>query len=104
LTVITTGHDYLGRNDAPSGLAVDVSMLKGVRVLPSFIPTAQGVQSALGAKTNVIDPDPGTQPAVTFGVGHTTQSLNNAIRKSKVFTLGAGHGSKALFLGLGYQC
>jgi FAD binding domain-containing protein len=78
LTIITTGHDYLGRNDAPSGLALDVSPLKGVRVLPSFTPKSEGVESAIGTETNVISPQPGSQPAVTFGVGMTTQALNSA--------------------------
>jgi len=92
LTVITTGHDYLGRNDAPSGLAVDVSLLKGIQMHESFTPTEKGLDSAIGKKANVIDPKPGSQPVVTFGVGLSTQSLNNGIRASKVFTLGAGHG------------
>jgi hypothetical protein len=92
ITIITAGHDYLGRNNAPSGLSLDLSLLKGVRLLENFTPTVNGAHSALSAKTNVISPKVGSRPAVTFGVGMATQPLNDAIRVSKVFTLGAAHG------------
>jgi FAD/FMN-containing dehydrogenase len=100
LVIITSGHDFLGRNDASSGLTLDVSLLKGIQVLESFTPTKQGVQQ-LDIKANTIIPVPGQQAAVTFGVGWSTQQLNNAIYPSKLFSIGAGHGSVSVAGGWG---
>ncbi|KAK3082323.1 hypothetical protein LTS18_004235 [Coniosporium uncinatum] len=103
LTITNSGHDYLGRNDAPSGLALDVSGFRGVRVEHAFTPTSAGV-SAPDARSEP-DPDAGaharavhaanttTWRAVTFGVGLTTQELNDALAPSNLFTMGAAHGS-----------
>ncbi|TGZ81304.1 FAD-binding domain-containing protein, partial [Ascodesmis nigricans] len=91
LTLLNSGHDFLGRNDAPSGLSLDVSQLAGVRVLSSFTPSAQGAEAPL-SEPNVITPGSG-QAAVTFGAGVSTQQLNDALAPSNLFTLGAAHGS-----------
>lgn len=89
---MTSSHDFLGRNDAPSGLTLDVSLLKGIQVLPSFSPSEKG--AAKPAKTlNTIVPVPGQQAAVTFGVGVSTQQLHDAVYSSKLLTVGAAHGS-----------
>ncbi|KAK2804805.1 hypothetical protein FQN51_001447 [Onygenales sp. PD_10] len=92
LSVVNSGHDFLGRNDAPSGLSLDISMLKGLKVLESFTPSEAGAESPSG-DVNVIAPVAGQQAAVTFGAGYGTQELNEAIDPSKLFTLGAAHGS-----------
>jgi hypothetical protein len=84
----------LGRNDAPSGLSLDTSLLGGIKVLESFEPTAQGAARP-GKTVNTIVPVAGKQAAVTFGVGVTTQRLNNALTPSKLVTVGAAHGSVA---------
>ncbi|PVH83979.1 FAD-binding domain-containing protein [Cadophora sp. DSE1049] len=63
LSVITTGHDQLGRSDAGSGLLIDLSLLKGVRVLESFEPTLEGAESPDHSGTagpNVIVPKEGS--------------------------------------------
>jgi FAD/FMN-containing dehydrogenase len=90
VSIINSGHDYMGRNDSPSGLWIDVSRLQGVRVTPTFTPTIEGMPAPL-LKTNVIPPQK-TPAAVTFGAGMNTVSLNQAIKASKLFTLGAAHG------------
>jgi FAD/FMN-containing dehydrogenase len=100
LVIITSGHDFLGRNDALSGLTLDVSLLKGIKVLESFTPTEQGA-SKPGRRPNTIIPVPGQQAAVTFGVGWSTQQLNNAIYPSRLFTIGAAHGSVSVAGGWG---
>lgn len=84
LTVITTGHDYQGRNDAPSGLSLDTSQLRGVKVLPSFTPTLQGAESpVVGQPVNIIPPGK-IGAAVTFGVGVVGSELNLAINESQI--------------------
>jgi FAD binding domain len=90
VSIINSGHDYMGRNDSPTGLWIDVSWLQGVRVTPTFTPTIEGMPAPL-SKTNVIPPQK-IPAAVTFGVGINTASLNKAIKASKLFTLGAAHG------------
>ncbi|KAE9986204.1 hypothetical protein EG327_004419 [Venturia inaequalis] len=42
LTAIHSGHDGLGRNDAPSGLLIGLENLTGMRVEEIFKPSAQG--------------------------------------------------------------
>jgi FAD/FMN-containing dehydrogenase len=69
-----------------------VTALKGVRVLESFTPTTKGVESVNSTiKTNVIKPQAG-QAYVTFGVGFSTQELNDQLAPSKLFAMGAAHG------------
>ncbi|KAF2402488.1 FAD-binding domain-containing protein [Trichodelitschia bisporula] len=100
LSVINSGHDFLGRNDAPSGLSLDVSLLGGVRVLESFTPTEKGAEKP-GKAPNTIVPVKGKQAAVTFGAGLSTQRLNNLIFPSKLLTMGAAHGSVSVAGGWG---
>jgi FAD/FMN-containing dehydrogenase len=92
LSIINSGHDFLARNDAPSGLRIDVSLLQGVRVLEEFVPTVQGAKSPF-EMINTIRPASGKQAAVTIGAGVGHQKLNNALHPSKLFTIGAAHGS-----------
>jgi hypothetical protein len=87
-----------GRNDAPSGLGLSLELLRGVRVLESYEPTANGAKvvdytSDPVKGANKIATRPGKQAAVTFGAGVTTQELNNAIDPSSLFTMGAAHGT-----------
>jgi FAD/FMN-containing dehydrogenase len=93
LSIINTGHDYHGRNDAPSGLSLDVSQLRGVRVSPSFIPTEHGAKSPVpGMQVEVINQVPGQQPAVTFGAGVVGSEINRAIKSNKLFIVSGGAG------------
>jgi FAD/FMN-containing dehydrogenase len=95
LSVIASGHDYLGRNNAASGLSLDVSLLDGVRVEESYSPTTKGTERVKrGLMGGNASPKPGTQAAVTFGAALGTQPLNDAISRFKLFTLGAAHGKK----------
>src|ERR1700761_4072121 len=77
LTIITTGHDYLARNDAPSGLSLDCSQLLGIRVLPHFEPSKNGVQSVIPNNAAKAVTSFGNQPAVTFGVGNSGSMVND---------------------------
>jgi FAD/FMN-containing dehydrogenase len=96
LSILASGHDFVGRNDAPTGLTLSVSGLKGARVVPNFTPTKEGVAS-VDAKTtpNVLKPQAG-QAYVTFGAGYNTRDLNSMLAASGLFTLGAAHGSVAV--------
>jgi FAD binding domain len=100
LSVINTGHDFVGRNDAPSGLVIDVYELKGIKVLKEFVPTPNGAEPPT-KELNVIVPTDGKQAAVTIGIGISTQVLNDALDKSKLVTVGAAHGSVAAAGGFG---
>ncbi|TLD19356.1 Mitochondrial intermediate peptidase [Venturia nashicola] len=100
LTLITTGHDFPGRNDAPTGLSLDTSLLKGINVIEEFVPTPAGAPKPKGGG-NAIVPVAGKQPAVTFGVGVTSQLLHDAVSRSKLLTIGAAHGSVAPAGGFG---
>jgi hypothetical protein len=93
LTVITTGHDQQGRSDAGSGLIIDMSNLRGVRVLDSFVPTIQGAKSPdHNAPPNVIVPKEGVQAAVTFGPAVAGLALNYAVHNSSLFTVSGAAG------------
>jgi hypothetical protein len=89
LSIINSGHDYLGRNDAPDGLWLDVSRLSGVHVLETFNATTKGAQAPdPSGKVNVITPPkPGAQAAVTLGAGLSAMELNKALKASKVFAV-----------------
>ncbi|KAF4311732.1 isoamyl alcohol oxidase [Botryosphaeria dothidea] len=88
LSVITTGHDQLGRSDAGSGLVIDLSLMDKVNVLESFAPSAEGAASPEYAvdAPNVIVPRDGVQAAVTFQPGVTGLALNYAVAPSGLFT------------------
>jgi FAD/FMN-containing dehydrogenase len=91
VSVIASGHDFLGRNTAGSGLWIDTSKMNKVKILESFTPTTKGAEPPEGP-VNTIVPKPNIQAAVTFGAGINTQELNDLISPSKLFTMGAGHG------------
>jgi hypothetical protein len=81
------------RNDAPSGLNLYVGNLKGLRVTKSFSATKAGVPPINStSKAEKIVVNKGEQAYVTFGAGMSTQTLNDALAPSELFTLGAGHG------------
>jgi hypothetical protein len=92
ISVITTGHDQIGRSISGSGLLIDLSLLSGIKVLESFTPTVKGAQSPSSNKANVIVPEAGIRAAVTIGPGVNTQGLNNALSPSKLMTSGGTHG------------
>lgn len=99
LSVITTGHDQLGRSDAGSGLIIDLSMLTGVRVLESYEPTEQGVEPLdHDAAPNVIVPRDGTQAAVTFGSAVAGLALNYAVSMSDLYTMSGAAGRSSPFM------
>lgn len=93
LSVITTGHDQLGRSDAGSGLLLDLSFLRGIKVHESFVATETGTDR-LGhiEKPNVITPVPGVQAAVTFGPAAAGLYLNYALDPSGLFTVSGAAG------------
>jgi hypothetical protein len=91
----------MGRSDAATGLLIDVSLLRGIKVLDSFEPTTKGAESALGLKSNVITPKDGIQAAVTIGAGTTAEILFNELSPSKLFPMTAGHGEVSVIGGWG---
>ncbi|KAF2422409.1 FAD-binding domain-containing protein [Tothia fuscella] len=97
LSIFNTGHDFLGRNDAPSGVLLTVSGLKGTRVLESFTPSLNGAEP-VDYKTvaNTIKPSADKQAAATFGGGVTADELNHVLRKSGLYSIGAAHGSVSM--------
>ncbi|RDW74888.1 hypothetical protein BP6252_06030 [Coleophoma cylindrospora] len=102
LTVITTGHDQQGRSDAGSGLLIDLSQLRSVRVLESFTPTQEGVESPdPNVGPNVITPIPGVQAAVTFGPAVAGLALNYAVSPSNLFTVSGAAATVAISGGWG---
>jgi hypothetical protein len=97
LLIFSVLQDFLGRNDAPTGLGISVDKIKGVVVHNDFYATMSGVREINTAAdpikgANVIQPIAGKQAYVTFGAGVTTQELNNAIASSGLMTMGAAHG------------
>jgi hypothetical protein len=60
--------------------------------------SADAAEAADIQPSNVIKPVTGQQAAVTFGVGVSTQELNDALDKSGLFTLGAAHGVSSITL------
>ncbi|KAJ3543177.1 hypothetical protein NM208_g3712 [Fusarium decemcellulare] len=102
LSVITTGHDQLGRSDAGSGLLIDLSLLKGVRVQESFTPTVEGVTSLNHTEApNVIAPKPGMGGIVTFGPAVAGLALNYALAPSGLFATSGAAATVAIGGGWG---
>jgi FAD/FMN-containing dehydrogenase len=90
-SVVNSEHDFLGRKDAPSGILLDVSGLKGAHLLESYTPMTQGTRPvSYQTQTNQITYQPGA--AVIFGGGMSTAELNNELGKSGLWTVGAAHG------------
>ncbi|KAF2663882.1 FAD-binding domain-containing protein [Microthyrium microscopicum] len=93
ISIINTGHDYQGRNDASSGLSLDVSQLRGVTVTSNFIPTSEGAKSPVPGQPVALVSNlhaPGKQSAATFGVGVVGSELNRALKASKLFAVSGG--------------
>ncbi|KAF2668484.1 FAD-binding domain-containing protein [Microthyrium microscopicum] len=94
LTLISSGHDFLGRNDATSGLWLSTGNFKGSRVHAHFTPSVNGTEAVdyntdpVG-KVNVVKVEAGKETAITFGVGVSGQELTDALDKSGLYTLGA---------------
>jgi hypothetical protein len=91
----------MGRSNAATGLLIDVSLLRGTKILESFEPTTKGAESALGLKTNSINPKGGVQAAVTLGAGTTADVLFKSLSPSKLFPMTAGHGDVSVLGGWG---
>jgi hypothetical protein len=93
LSIMNSGHDFIGRNDAPSGLSLQIGELKGVRVMESFTPTPQGAEPiTYKTLSNVIKPVVGKQAAATIGGGINIDDLNKALKPSGLYAIGAAHG------------
>jgi FAD/FMN-containing dehydrogenase len=89
LTVLTTGHDEVGRNTAGSGLIIDISLLKSARVSTSYNATTGGVPSLeADEEPQVIKPLPGAQAVVTFNPAFNGLELNKALAQSGLFYVG----------------
>ena len=72
---------------------MDVSGLKGVRLLEEFKPSMKGAEPVdSNTVTNVINPVQGKQAAVSFGAGMTGEALSRELRKSGLYTVSAAHG------------
>ncbi|KAE9984621.1 hypothetical protein EG328_008455 [Venturia inaequalis] len=102
LSILNSGYDFLGRNDATSGLRLSVGEIKGIRLSKKFTANATGVP-ALGPNEQAekMTMAAGDEAFVTFGAGMSTQLINNAIAPSGLFTLGAAHGEVATAGGWG---
>jgi hypothetical protein len=95
ISIINSGHDFMGRNDAPSGIRLTVTDIKGIRVLESFTPTIRGAEPVDSkVPANEIKLIPGKQAAVTIGGGVNIDELNKVLRKSGLYALGAAHGMR----------
>ncbi|KAM0542564.1 hypothetical protein ACHAPJ_012735 [Fusarium lateritium] len=102
LSVITTGHDALGRNIAGSGLIIDLSLLQSARVSRSFAATARGVPNLKHhEKPQRIVPTDGIQAAVTFNPAFNGLELNKALVPSGVFVVGGTYAGVAAAGGFG---
>lgn len=93
LAVVTTGHDQLGRSDAGSGLLLDLSFLRGIKVHEFFISTKSGTDRLDHTEDpNVITPVPGVQAAATFGPAAAGLYLNYALDPSGLFSMSGAAG------------
>lgn len=101
LSVVTTGHDQLGRSDAGSGLLLDLSLLRGIKIHESFTSTETGTDRLNHTeKPNVIAPVPGLQAAVTFGPAAAGLYLNYALDPSGLFSMSGAAGQSMARPGL----
>jgi hypothetical protein len=100
LSIVNSGHDFLGRNDAPSGILLDVSGLKGAHLHEQFVARPEGVPRVnSNSVANVITHRQGS--AITFGGGMSTAEVNNALGGSGMWTVGAAHGEVTVAGGWG---
>lgn len=95
LSVLTTGHDQLQRSDAGSGLLIDLSLFQGVRAMPSYTATNEGLPFVgLDTEAEAIELVEGEQAAVSFGPALAGLPLNYAVSKSGLFTTSGGAGKQ----------
>jgi hypothetical protein len=81
------------RNDAPSGLLLNVAPLKGVRIHESFTPSQNNTEPVnYRTVANTIKLEPGKQAAATVGGGVTYKEFNRVLRASGLYSIGAAHG------------
>jgi hypothetical protein len=92
VSIIASGHDFLNRNTAASGILIDVSKLKNIELHESYTPTTTGVPAPKSAtlNTNVVA-RPGMQAAVTFGPSFTGQQLNDILSPAKFMAVAGVH-------------
>lgn len=97
LTILTTGHDQLGRSDAGSGLLIDLSLFQGARVMQSYTPTTEGLPF-VGMNTTVhkIEPVECRQAAVSYGPAVAGSPLNYRLAESGLFTVSGAAGMCSL--------
>jgi hypothetical protein len=101
LAIINSGHDFPARNDAPSGILLDVGGMKGVRVVDGFVPTVKGADGVdWKTVTNVVERVEGREYAATFGAGVSYAELNKELAKSGLWTIGAAHGMSSPLVSL----
>jgi hypothetical protein len=74
-------------------LLINVSGLKGIRVLDSFSSFRNGTEPVnYQTQTNSIKLLSGQQAAATVGGGITLRELNQGLRVSGLYSIGAAHG------------
>src|ERR1700712_736559 len=97
-SVLNSGHDFHGRNDAPNGLVLVVDRLKGARVDTSYTATVAGVPDVDYSSTTIKVPAGKFEndAFITIGAGWTTDGLNRRLNSSNLVTLGANHDSVAI--------
>jgi FAD/FMN-containing dehydrogenase len=131
LAIITTGHDFHGRETSRSGLSLDMSHFTDISLAPSWkcgdviappkkcasekeesmkMPGKYGRVRKFKRSTghgpacdsyNIIKTVEGQQAVARIGAGVFNQMLTNAGDKSGVFGMGAQHGSVAVLGGWG---
>ena len=101
LSILNSGHDFHGRNDAPNGLLLVLRTLKGICILPSFTPTMEGAKPVVSSTKEKDSAPPSGDAYVTFGAGYTTKELNDFLASANLFTLGAAHASVSVAGGWG---
>jgi FAD/FMN-containing dehydrogenase len=97
-SVLNSGHDFHGRNDAPNGLVLVVDRLKGARLDTIYTPTTAGVSNVDYSSTAIQAPAAkfASDAFITIGAGWTTDALNRRLNSSNLVTLGANHDSVAI--------
>jgi FAD/FMN-containing dehydrogenase len=78
LVVKGTGHDYLGRSNAPDALLVWTHRMREIVIHESFVPRGLGIESSMGA------------PAVSLGAGTRWLEAYQALAKHGRYVQGGG--------------
>ncbi|KAF2668213.1 FAD-binding domain-containing protein [Microthyrium microscopicum] len=92
LSIISSGLDYLGRNNAPNGLLLSLKHLKGIRQLSEFEANQSGADSVY-SNASSSSSAPQVPIAVSVGAGVTAQELNNSLEDKNVFMPGPASGA-----------